>query len=1075
MRKFLSIATMLAISTATFTARAQLTDQDLQVGDTVEFEGRKWLLGVNLITNPSFNSVTESGEINGWTVGGYAPMTTSHFQWNKEGGYDGGAYIKAIGAEGATGTKSIVQRWNVEPGNKYYMSFWLKDQSPNSQYVPVVSLTSVLSTDGGQNEFVGTDKNGVVHNGKTLLGKNGEDKSESSYGFANYIGANTWAKTSFFFDSEEYTYLQYNARWLDKKVCFDGFILAKLYDPEVTDALDLVKIQVKATANTLLEYADINLVDYPGLGNILYDLVMLYGEGYEQLDVDEARNAITEMQTALSDAQTALATVPIIEKQMRRAEKLLGAAELYPGADALQSLYDEISESMDPGSWVYADYASALSRLEQGISDYLYSQVPTPEKPADYTFLVKAPHFCTEEAEPEIVDGVFTYPYAANYSNGKKPSDAYSEGWYVGSSGGDQRVNFVQQRICWNAWKTNFDQVSINQELTNLPDGYYSISADMLTQSGCVTDQHLYAKSNLEEAVSPSLNADNISFVVDEPYNGTWETLTTGKFMVADGKATIGAVGTGDKTQTPADCGGINTDYRRGWFLVTNFKLNYYGPLSEEDVKTAFSKRLAELQAMCDTLVFKGDKKAFQDSINKYKGASTVDEINIAMDALAVAETQAATSASKHYYIINQGITPALGDSIKSGVYTGDVLSMAQNFYNRMQNEIYSEDATYVVMDSLVQILYAFRDKYLPVYSSAVSFVVGDADSKAVLESNIQRQVNDFTSFEILPEAARIDKYISELENAMKQCAAMDLYKSGTKDFTSLIVNPGIDNSSNNTVPNGWTISRVNAGDPKYVGSGQQVDGVSSGRYLDGWSGTAGALLYNAYQTIENLPNGKFEVKAMVRTTSDNGVYLYAMADNDSSAVVLTPILMERMNITELGGPSSASGGDSIAVLSNTYGSIFADIYKRTNGGADANDAQSDTLNANGGKGYGWFYETVEIEVKHHTLTIGYTCDSTFTMKYGGVTFGGYWLSADNFSLRLLEEGDNSDWNPTTGIADVEDSEECGLEYKIVDGAIVTNGNIYSINGSRVQNGAKVPEGVYIVKFRNQVKKILVK
>lgn len=134
-----------------------------------------------------------------------------------------------------------------------------------------------------------------------------------------------------------------------------------------------------------------------------------------------------------------------------------------------------------------------------------------------------------------------------------------------------------------------------------------------------------------------------------------------------------------------------------------------------------------------------------------------------------------------------------------------------------------------------------------------------------------------------------------------------------------------------------------------------------------------------------------------------------------------------------------------------------------------------DTLNANGGKGYGWFYETVEIEVKHHTLTIGYTCDSTFTMKYGGVPFGGYWLSADNFSLRLLEEGDNSDWNPTTGIADVEDSEECGLEYKIVDGSIVTNGNIYSINGSRVQNGAKVPEGVYIVKFRNQVKKILVK
>ena len=1074
MRKFLSIATMLAISTATFTARAQLTDQDLQVGDTVEFEGKKWLLGVNLITNPSFNSVTESGEINGWTVGGYAPMTTSHFQWNKEGGYDGGAYIKAIGAEGATGTKSIVQRWNVEPGNKYYMSFWLKDQSPNSQYVPVVSLTSVLSTDGGQNEFVGTDKNGVVHNGKTLLGKNGEDKSESSYGFANYIGANTWAKTSFFFDSEEYTYLQYNARWLDKKVCFDGFILAKLYDPEVTDALDLVKIQVNATANTLLEYADINLVDYPGLGNILYDLVMLYGEGYEPLDVDEARNAITEMQTALSDAQKALATVPMIEEQMRRAEKLLGAAELYPGADALQSLYDEISENMDPGSWVYTDYASALSRLEQGISDYLYSQVPTPEKPADYTFLVKAPHFCTEEAEPEIVDGVFTYPYAANYSNGKKSSDAYSEGWYVGSSGGDQRVNYVQQRICWNAWKTNFDQVSINQELTNLPDGYYSISADMLTQSGCVTDQHLYAKSNLEEAVSPSLNADNISFVIEEPYNGTWETLTTGKFMVADGKATIGAVGTGDKTQTPADCGGINTDYRRGWFLVTNFKLNYYGPLSEEDVKTAFSKRLAELQAMCDTLVYKGDKKAFQDSINKYKGASTIDEINAAMDALIVAESQAAVSASKHYNSIYKGITAAIGDSIESGSYTGEVLEMAQNFYKQMNEEFYSEYATYVIIDSLVNSLYSFRDKYVPMYTKASNLVVTDADSKAVLESNMKRQSDDFKTFEELPSTEKIDKYVAELSKAIVQCEAMELYKSGTKDYTSLIVNPAINSNTEKSAPNGWNVTSVGANGNQHAGKGQQVDGDPNGYALTAWHPTVGNILYHACQTIENLPNGKYEVKAMVRTNSDEGSYLFTIADNDSNTTILKQLVMERINITELEGIKASDGSDSIAAVSGIYGSIFVDLYRRTNGGGDANEAQSDTLNANNGKGFGWFYDKIKVEVKNHVLTIGITCDSTFTMKYGGVPFKGTWVSADNFTLKLLEEGDNSGWNPTTGIVDVEDTEESGLEYKVVDGAIVTNGDIYSINGSRVQSGAKVPSGVYIVKFRNQVKKILV-
>lgn len=44
MIRFLSLAAFFAVGTATFTARAQLTDQDLQVGDTVEFEGKKWCL-----------------------------------------------------------------------------------------------------------------------------------------------------------------------------------------------------------------------------------------------------------------------------------------------------------------------------------------------------------------------------------------------------------------------------------------------------------------------------------------------------------------------------------------------------------------------------------------------------------------------------------------------------------------------------------------------------------------------------------------------------------------------------------------------------------------------------------------------------------------------------------------------------------------------------------------------------------------------------------------------------------------------------------------------------------------------
>ena len=43
------------------------------------------------------------------------------------------------------------------------------------------------------------------------------------------------------------------------------------------------------------------------------------------------------------------------------------------------------------------------------------------------------------------------------------------------------------------------------------------------------------------------------------------------------------------------------------------------------------------------------------------------------------------------------------------------------------------------------------------------------------------------------------------------------------------------------------------------------------------------------------------------------------------------------------------------------------------------------------------------------------------------------------------------------------------------NGAIIANGEIYSISGSRVANGTKVPAGVYIVRQGKTAKKVLVK
>lgn len=1090
MKKLLSMAAILAVSATSYVAQAQMTNEDLQAGDTVEFEGKKWLVGPNIVTNPSFNDVTEDGKVTGWTVGGgNAPSTqadydalaedcsykqmylSSGFTAYTEGGFDGGAYIRSNGSGTADATSSIVQRWSIDPGYKYYFTFWMRGQGANNQYVPCVSITPEKSKCGGMNELIGTDTKGKLHNGTTLLGKNGDDPSETSFGYSNYVDNDTWAQTSIFFNSEECTYLQFNSRWMPSTTCLDGFYLAKLYDIETTSKLDILKIQMHAALENALIYAE-TLNDYPGLQNPLYDLEMFYGDDSMIETEEDALNATAEINRVVEEVENGVIAAEELKTVLAKVERLLGSDNLYEGAEALSDSYSAVSDNMDADTWTTTEYVNAVESLNKAITDYYYSQSYSEDNPADYTFLITAPHFCTEEAEPTVVDGVFSYPNVANYADGSAPSDAVSTNWYKGAyTSGDQRLNYKESRICWNAWATSFDELSINQDIAEIPNGYYSVSADLITQNGCVTDQRVYAKSSLSEAESVSLNAENIVWVDSEPYNGTWETLSTGKIMVSDGKLTIGAKGTGDKEHLPTEFGGTNNDYRRGWFCVTNFKLHYYGPLSEEDTKAAFEKKIAEMQAQCDTMTFKADKAAYQDSINKYKTASSLDEMNEALAALAVAQTTAAASISKQVSV-KSGITAALTDSIDNGVYEGDYLTMATKFRDCMLAEINAEDATYTEMDSIVQILYSFRDSYVPTLVEARALVVTDSEAKAVLDKNINDQVADFTTMEALPLQTKVEKYVADLETAIAECEAFNLFQSGTKDYTSMIVNADIEDSSSSSAT-GWTISYVNGN--THTGSNQQVDGNTSGRYLDSYNNTPGKLLYNAYQTIKYVPNGTYKLEAMTRTAGDTGAYLYAMADEDSTTTKLSLIELEEMNFTELFGDKAADGGDSIATVSDSYGSIWAELYKRTNDGADADGAQGDTLNANNGKGYGWHYTSLEIEVKNHVLTIGVTTDSVFTMKYGGEPFTGTWFSADNFTLKMIAEGDNSGWNPTTGITVPGEAVENELEIKVVDGTIVSNGEIYSLSGVRVASGSKVPAGVYIVRLGDQSKKVLVK
>lgn len=803
----------------------------------------------------------------------------------------------------------------------------------------------------------------------------------------------------------------------------------------------------------LIQYSE-ELADYPGIQNDISDFMMYVDDkAFQAESPDDSLyfECISEIQDYMLKIKEGVVYIQDIYNLYDECEADFSSTEMYPGIDDLVNVYSEVQNVFDSGeATCLQDYIDAYDNLKQGLVTYYDSQIPfaTEEKPADMTYRIKYPNFRKE------------YSYSPE-------SKVTSEGWISQATGlPSGYVNIAAQHkyaaetgrdvTCFAAWSWTYSTMQVYQDIDSLPEGRYRIECEGFAPDGKVYKQQAYITSS---GVTEVDTAD----VAKMPL---WQTFKTSAVNVINGKARIGF-----STVSPQS--GVDN----GWFLVTNFKLMYCGKIDEEEIKKIYNEKIAECSARLDTMVFKNDRKELSDSISKYENVSGIENMAEAIEMLSLANDKAQLSVNKQVVVLNNSLYSALKDSISTGAYTGIYAEMASGFINGMENAINAEDATYKEMDSLLLILQRFRNVYVPTYSKAETMVVSDAEASAVLKDNMDRQSEVFKSITVLPSRDVIFKYEDELNKAMQECVISDIILSGTNDYTGAIINPGINSASRWTMPDGWNISIVGTGNGETVSSGQQVDGDKNGCYLSAWHGTPGHVLLNAYQNIENLPNGVYELRAMVRTTCDEGSYLYAIADNDSNTTVLKELTMERMNITELGGPSASDGNDSIATVSNMYGSIFADLYKRTNGGTlPTTPEEADTLNANNGKGCGWFYETLEVEVKNHALTIGFTNDSTFTMQFGGTPFRGTWLSADNFSLRMISEGNNDGWSPTVGIENVNpDLADDDFKVSVEDGRIFTDGLIYNINGIKVSSGTKVPSGIYIVKYGAKSKKLYVK
>lgn len=842
-------------------------------------------------------------------------------------------------------------------------------------------------------------------------------------------------------------------------LCIDGI---KLYKIGEADAVKLLKSDISDVLDEFSKMSGMASSEgFVGLAEQIGDWAM--NDEYYDMDNQEELEAFLReanaMKALFTNAMELLETFNSIYTKM---ETLLINTS-YPGKDALQEAQLNMLKIKEGELGVEADYATliinAIDEAKEAIQAYYWSQeaTATVENPANFTFLVNHPWFIDEEAEPIWSEDDQTWIFPKQYD--EDGNDLYNEGsssspnlnsggWYVaGVGGGDQRLNWVLGRSCWNAWNNNFTSaVAVAQNLTDLPNGYYTVSADLVTKNGCITDQHVYAQSVVEKKTSAA------TLTIEGWDSSEWENIamtTDEKVLVTNGTLTIGAEGTGIGGGT------------EGWFCVTNFRLNYLGKATDEDIRTALKKafdtKIASANELASTMHFAADKKALNDTIARYEGATDTDAYNAALTALETAIAEAQKSEALYYeYLPTQEAQDENPDLRASKTlywvqdlldnidvdghdpFTEEVKPIAQFALDYVNSYIVCDSASYKQFEGVVNLLKNYVNNYIPAYYQAETAAdAASSTGKAALTTLMDKQKNLLTTE--MRDGDTVNAYITELKALIDKVKKQSIYENpNATDYTAFIKNP------NAEALDGWNVEKGN-GDGNGQKSGQWYDD-SSTRYFDSYN-SAGLKNFKFTQLIEDLPNATYNLGVYTRTPAEGAYVLYAL-DNDT---IFTEIPLDYYFNEET---------ETMEIASDKYGPLWEEAQAQVETGS-IDDAVYAIYNANSGMGRGWKHqEMTNIEVKNHQLLIG--CMAGTEDSKTEKVFSGNWFSAGGWTLTLVSMGDNSGWNGPIGT---------GIANVIANSNTVTDG-IYSLSGVKTN---KLQRGVNIIINNGNVHKIIVK
>ena len=335
-----------------------------------------------------------------------------------------------------------------------------------------------------------------------------------------------WTLDGTMFNAGTNPYFQIRYRWLGSKPQFDRFYLGRLFTNRADAVADAVA-QIRKEIDLFYTWNS----KYPSLNSELRQISSNNNGSDEQ--------TLKTLQQALHSAYIAIRDAATVDSLLSVAAAV--SSYDFAGLDALQDAVSQASAANNA-----ADYASQKQLLKSALDDYM----PVFNRSS----LIESPMFDT------------------------------TSGWTVKSGtyqGGDQKQNTWIGRTCWNAWwnvstsEAAGATLGVSQTVSNLPMGYYSVSADAATEHYCLSDQHVSItnKSSQISAMSPSLSFDR----ADIPGVATadlWQTLRSLPVYV-DEEGSVNISFTSSKAG--AVDGAWGSGNREGWWLATDFRI-YYTP-----------------------------------------------------------------------------------------------------------------------------------------------------------------------------------------------------------------------------------------------------------------------------------------------------------------------------------------------------------------------------------------------------------------------------------------------------------------------------------------------------------------